>query len=124
MIAGIKDKGIRHCWCRDCWVEVHKNWYDRNKERQKNRVRINKKKAQAIVRAGVAAHLANHPCVDCGEADPVVLEFDHVRGKKDFVISAANRHNYSWPRVQAEIEKCEVRCANYHKRRHAKERKG
>jgi hypothetical protein len=35
----------------------------------------------------VLAHLAKNHCVDCGESDVVVLDFDHVRGEKYFAIS-------------------------------------
>ncbi|MES1975847.1 MAG: hypothetical protein V4472_25595 [Pseudomonadota bacterium] len=66
----------------------------------------------------IIAYLAEHRCVDCGEDDPTVLEFDHVRGKKIRAI-ASMTVGYSWPMILAEIAKCEVRCANCHRRRTA-----
>lgn len=61
-----------------------------------------------------------HPCMDCGEADPIVLEFDH---KADSIkvesVTQMVMNNASWERITAEIEKCEVRCANCHRRRTA-----
>lgn len=59
-------------------------------------------------------YLESHPCVDCGESDPVVLEFDHVRGEKTRPVSILVK--WSWGRVVEEIEKCAVRCANCHRR--------
>ena len=35
----------------------------------------------------VQEYLSTHPCVDCGETNPIVLEFEHVRGKKKASIS-------------------------------------
>lgn len=63
-------------------------------------------------------YLREHPCVDCGEADPVVLEFDHVRGEK-FATIARMAQGFSLAKVRAEIAKCDVRCANCHRRKTA-----
>lgn len=60
-------------------------------------------------------------CVDCGETDPVVLDFDHKDpATKQFNIGAHGA-SYGWARTLEEIAKCDVRCANCHRRRHANE---
>lgn len=60
-------------------------------------------------------YLQSHPCVDCGETDPIVLEFDHVcRETKTNNISRIVS-TCKWEKVIAEIEKCVVRCANCHR---------
>ena len=68
-------------------------------------------------RAYVHQHLSIHPCVDCGEKDIVVLEFDHVRGIKEYSINRMLNHNGSLECMIIEIEKCDVRCANCHRRK-------
>ena len=65
----------------------------------------------------VVEYLGRHPCADCGEDDVLVLEFDHLRDKS-FSIPWGIR-NRPWSLVLAEIEKCEVVCANCHRRRTA-----
>lgn len=65
-------------------------------------------------------YLQSHPCVDCGETDHVVLDFDHVRGEKRKPISRMVASTYSLEVLKKEIEKCEVRCANCHRRVTAK----
>ena len=65
------------------------------------------------------SYLLDHPCVDCGEGDPIVLEFDHRDPKnKLFALGAAVGLGYSLVRVIDEIEKCDVRCANCHRKEH------
>lgn len=67
-------------------------------------------------------YLLTHPCVDCGEDDPVVLEFDHInpQTKGNNISTMANRGNTP-DRILKEIELCEVRCANCHKKKTAKQ---
>ena len=70
----------------------------------------------------VLEHLVNNPCVDCGESDLVVLDFDHVRGTKTMHVSRMIVGGTSVETLLAEIAKCVVRCANCHRRKTAVER--
>jgi hypothetical protein len=79
------------------------------------------KKYREFLRGKVYDYLSIHSCVDCGESDPVVLEFDHVREKKEWDIAKMLTQAYSWDTILKEIAKCDVRCANCHKRRTAKQ---
>ena len=54
-------------------------------------------------------------CTDCGEQDPIVLEFDHVRGQKLGNVSMMVNHT-SWGALIREMNKCDIRCANCHAR--------
>ena len=69
----------------------------------------------------VAGYLSTHPCVDCGERGPVILEFDHVKGK-NIAIARLVADGATLNRIQSEIELCEVRCRNCHARKTARER--
>jgi hypothetical protein len=52
-------------------------------------------------------------CVDCGyDVNPLALDFDHL-GDKLFGISQGTMRNIK--RLQEEISKCVVRCANCHR---------
>lgn len=64
----------------------------------------------------VEQYYSTHPCVDCGESDVDMLQFDHVQGDKIDNISSMVTSGRSWDLIEAEIEKCEVRCANHHQK--------
>lgn len=67
------------------------------------------------------AYLLSHPCADCAERDPSVLEFHHVyTEEKEANISKLIRSN-TWEAALKEINKCVVLCANCHRKRHALE---
>lgn len=62
-------------------------------------------------------------CVDCGYAvHPEALDFDHVRGVK--VANPTKMRTYAWATLIAELEKCDVRCANCHRVRTCSVQKG
>lgn len=115
--------GTPYPHCKDCQRAYVKDHYRRNKQYYIDKARVATEKAQNIMRERLILHLLSHPCVDCGEADPVVLEFDHVVGEKLSEVTTMCRANRSsWEAVEAEIKKCVIRCSNCHKRKTAMER--
>jgi len=66
-------------------------------------------------------YLLSHPCESCGEADPVVLEFHHL-GEKEMAISEMVTRITNTSRLEEELKKTQVLCANCHRRLTAKER--
>lgn len=102
--------------CKDCRKAADKENYAGNRN---NRIQQMAEYSSARIKAArdfVYGYLKTHPCVDCGESDIIVLEFDHVRGDKiDSIAKMVARHR-SLDVIQEEIGKCEVRCANCHRR--------
>jgi len=89
--------------------------YKKNKDKYKERTRKRNKEQRQRNKEYVNFIKSLSCCVDCGEENPVLLEFDHVRGKKRSNISDMSRQSYCIATIQKEIEKCEVRCANCHR---------
>lgn len=73
-----------------------------------------KRKAKDILVKHLYDFLLQHPCIDCGEKNPIVLEFDHIYGK-NYDISKMVQRAFKWKRIEKEIQLCEVRCANCHR---------
>jgi len=63
-----------------------------------------------------------HPCADCGNNDPIVLELHHLDpSQKIGGVSQLVHNTRSIKVIEEEIKKCEVVCANCHRHRTAKE---
>ena len=76
------------------------------------------KRHRVKIRTQLLDYLLSKQCVDCGERDPVVLEFDHKNPSEKFKdIGRMLSGHYSWASVLREIEKCEIRCANCRRRK-------
>lgn len=110
-----RTKGTRQALCRFCIAEYGRKHYKNNKQVYIDKAKNRNKRISEANRTKLFAYLSEHPCVDCGETDVYVLEFDHVRGKKSNDIAKMVMDGYSWSTIEAEIAKCEVRCANCHR---------
>jgi hypothetical protein len=106
--------------CRDCNKEKSRAYYRTNNAQHKVKVLANKQCRIKQNQGRLREYLLCHPCVDCGEEDLVVLEFDHVKGVKLRDVCGMVQAGYSWTKILAEVAKCEVRCANCHRRKTAR----
>jgi 5-methylcytosine-specific restriction endonuclease McrA len=76
------------------------------------------KRHRIRIRGQILDFLSTKECVDCGEKDPVVLEFDHKDPDVKFKpISKMLSGHYGWDTITIELNKCEIRCANCHRRK-------
>lgn len=92
------------------------DYYHRNKDKELKYKAERQANKRDEARQFVTNYLSSHPCVDCGQNDPLILTFDHVRGTKKMNISQMVNQGYSLQAIQDEIGKCEVRCASCHMR--------
>jgi hypothetical protein len=116
-----RDLGIRQKVCKACRKVEVGQWYEQHREEHLLNVRQNTEAQRQKLREYVWDYLSRHPCVECGEADPVVLEFDHLSDKERTVSEMVTR-GVSVEKIQSEIEKCQVLCANCHRRKTTRER--
>jgi len=76
------------------------------------------KRYRQKIRAKLLEFLSTKACMDCGERDPIVLDFDHRDQKNKFKnVAKMLAGHYSWQSVESEIKKCEIRCSNCHRRK-------
>ena len=114
-----KFKNVKRSYnCRTCSRNYLKSHYQRN-----HQYYLLKAKRRNLI-IGEATHqylgdyLRSHPCVDCGETDILVLEFDHIdRKNKLESVATMVRLDVAMEKLKHEISKCEVRCANCHRRK-------
>ena len=113
-----RTKDGHRSWCKKCMSEDSRKRYLRNEKSSKKRIETKRIKNYKIL----ISYLFKHPCIDCGETDPLILEFDHIKGIKSYSISTLLCGAIKWEKVEKEIDKCVVRCANCHNRKTFKTR--
>ena len=95
--------------------EAVRRHYLKNKEEIKARSFKRNKVQRVRNREFVMSIKEISECIDCGENNPLVLDFDHVKGEKIMAISDMSNKAYGIDTISKEMDKCEVRCANCHR---------
>ena len=112
-----KRQGKYYEKCKNCMKLRGRSYYHLNHERQlelakKRNQRNLKKSLRLLIKA------KNKPCIDCGgHFPPWVMDFDH----KDNASKSGNvsqlRRSHNFRRIETEIQKCDLLCANCHRSR-------
>jgi len=112
---------ILNAYCRVCHAAYRHAHYVANKSDYIRRAIAQNKARRDENRRQVLLYLATHPCVDCGNSNVITLEFDHRDPSRKLTEVSRLIVNRRWIRVLAEIEKCDVRCINCHRRKTGRE---
>ena len=103
-------------------VDFQKEWYQKNKERLKEKHKAYRKEHKPTVMAWFVEYKKTLCCVRCGESHPACLQFHHRdSSSKRFTISAAVRLCVCIEELLEEMNKCDVLCGNCHAKLHAEE---
>lgn len=99
--------------------EYQAKWYRENKEIQYARIKANKKR----LIDWISEYKKTLKCSKCPENHPAALDFHHrnPEEKEGRIADLANK-GWSVKRLMSEIEKCDVLCANCHRKLHWEER--
>ena len=118
-----REFGNRQGYCKKCRATAHRTKYHSDPVFRYNQI----KRTSLIVKRNYAqykkwkdGYLRTHPCVDCGNTDIRVLEFDH-RNDTDKKFAICNGAVHSTEKLLEEVAKCDVRCANCHNIKHYNE---
>lgn len=101
---------------------ARRRWYERNAEHAKQQSIDGRKRQVDRNVVYVNDYKRDKSCMDCGGSFPFpVMEFDHREGEdKDRGISYLVRRPVGLARLQAEMDKCDLVCANCHRIRTAR----
>lgn len=115
---GFKEKGRLQPYCRPCNNAHNREYYSKNKEKQKAVVLARNQRYKEELRIWIRALKSSTPCMDCNKTFPwYVTDFDHIGDDKKFNISTMVASGYSKSKIQKEINKCELVCSNCHRER-------
>lgn len=101
--------------CKCCHRIVRKAYYENNKIKEQKRIKERKSELKETYKD----FKKTLKCILCQENHQSTLQFHHLDpNEKEIAISLAITNGWSFKRVEEEIEKCVVLCANCHMKEH------
>lgn len=101
-------------------AEYQRKWWLANRERHIEQMKVRDADRRGGLREKFRELKATLKCSRCPEDHPATLDFHHRDpAAKEVLISQAISKGWAWEKILAEIDKCEVLCANCHRKEHA-----
>ena len=98
----------------------NREYYQRNRERLLGKQREKNRRFAESRRRWLNEYKKSLKCVRCGEDHPATLTFHHKESvEKSFDIGNCITLGVGMAKLIAEIEKCDVLCANCHAKEHS-----
>jgi hypothetical protein len=102
-------------WCKECSRAKSRRHYIAHKTQYVQRARARKQNCRQWFRA----YKSQLKCSRCSETHPACLQFHHADPTlKEFSVGPSALTGLSLARIQQEIAKCIVLCANCHLKEH------
>ena len=102
-------------WSREKHNEYNRLWAKKNRPKYAKYLRDWQRKRMVWFQS----LKEGRACVDCGENNPICLDFHHRDPtKKSSFVRMIARSTADNNKVLLEIEKCDLICANCHRKRH------
>lgn len=105
-------------YCKLCNKLQRKLNYENNRERDKQYTRTNRWRIRAAALKFVMQYVSDRGgCSKCGETDFRCIDFNHLdQAQKKYNISDMIAGGYSTDSITQELDKCEILCANCHRK--------
>ena len=111
-----KSEGKKHSQCKECQKAQEKQHYRESLERRESvRATTNSQKITNMI---LVEEARSQGCKKCGEKRSYVLDFHHRNGEEKVETINHMIKSASSKTLQAELEKCDVLCANCHREFH------
>jgi len=97
-------------WCKQCRSELDKV-YHKKRDLQKKYSQVKERIIEN--KKFVDNYLSGRCCEHCGNNNRIVLEFHHFNKDKEYNVS--NMMTLSKKKIEKEMKKCQILCANCHR---------
>ena len=105
----------QRCRCPGC-VEANRTYNKQIREKYRERFKFYAYRNRRMKSMRLRETKAQTPCHDCGNSFPwYVMEYDHVPERGIKVKSPGQMTDAGWSKIQTELDKCDIVCANCHK---------